>query len=410
MSDNLKRILLIIGLVTVSALIAWGIYSFFTRTGAPATRPPGKVTTTTPGKLPTAGERPATTTGGTGAGELPTAQVVPDSIPQITPSYYQPQLVKQVITDNISFSNLSQKNNLRYYSPNEGKFYRLDATGKPTELSAQVFYNVEKVTWAPNNDKAVLYYPDGSKIVYNFETQKQVSMPKHWEEFSFSNNGTELAAKSMGLSSDNRWLVTTKDDGTGTRLVEPMGDNADKVTVDWSPTGQVVAFSDTGEPLGADRKEILFVGLNGENFKSAIVEGTDFRPAWSPTGQKLLYSVYSAASDLKPEVWIVDAYGDDIGNNRKMLKLNTWADKCTFKDDNTVFCAVPKELPRGAGMLPEVAAGIYDNLYKIDVRTGLKTAINLDKEYTIDSLSVDSVNNKLYFTSTNQTGVFEVKI
>jgi hypothetical protein len=39
-----------------------------------------------------------------------------------------------------------------------------------------------------------------------------------------------------------------------------MGENESKVTVDWSPNRQFIALSRTGDALGADREEVLFIG------------------------------------------------------------------------------------------------------------------------------------------------------
>ena len=87
---------------------------------------------------------------------------------------------------------------MRYYNANDGKFYHLTSDGQIKEMSEQTFYNVNKVTWANNTDKAVLEYPDSSKIVYDFDKQKQTTLPKHWEEFSFSPDGGQIAAKAWG--------------------------------------------------------------------------------------------------------------------------------------------------------------------------------------------------------------------
>jgi dipeptidyl aminopeptidase/acylaminoacyl peptidase len=299
---------------------------------------------------------------------------------------------------------------MRYYNANDGKFYRVLPNGTIEKLSDEVFYNAEKVTWAKNKNQAVIEYPDKAKIVYNFDTKKQVSLPKHWEEFSFSSDGNQIAAKSLGLDPSNRWLATINSDGTGAKFIEPMGENADKVIINWSPNQQVVAFSQTGAPQGGERREVLFVGLNGENFKSAIVDGSGFLPQWSSSGQKLLYSVYSSRSEFKPELWIVDAQGDNIGNNRKLLQLNTWADKCTFGNDETIYCAVPKDLPVGAGMSRTIANSNYDELYKIDLKTNLKTPISLDGNYTINSIFYDSAKNKLLFTDLNKTGLYQSQL
>lgn len=299
---------------------------------------------------------------------------------------------------------------MRFYNENDGKFYRIATDGTTEKLSDKVFYNVSKTTWANGTNKAVLEFPDQSKVIYNFEKDKQYTLPKHWEEFSFSPDDDKIAAKSIGYSPENRWLVTVGDDGTGTNLIEPMGENGDKVTVSWSPNRQVVAFSKTGaNDLGAYRKEILLVGQNHENFKSITVEGTGFESQWSPTGEKLLYSVYSPNSDYKPELWITDSSGENIGSNRQLLKLNTWSNKCAFADNSTVYCAVPRSLPQGAGISPAIANGTPDDLYKIDLTTGFKTPIDLGGDYSVKNIYFDKTNNKVIFSDYNQTGIFEAK-
>jgi hypothetical protein len=136
----------------------------------------------------------------------------------------------------------------------------------------------------------------------------------------------------------------------------------------------------------------------------------DFQPAWSPTGKKLLYSVDSARSDFKPELWVVNGYGDDIGTGRLNLGLNTWADKCSFGGDDTLFCAVPRNLPQGAGMSPDVAKDSYDDVYKIDLKTGTKIPIPLGDNYHVTNISYDQTKNKIYFTDPDQTGIFEAKL
>jgi hypothetical protein len=412
MSPTVKRALLILGFLVLVGLIGFGLYYMFTRSQAPtATRPPVAGAPTGSGALP--GSQTRTTTagvgdGGVGAGGLPTAGITrqPDN-----QNFYRPQAVTQLTKDLAVYPSVASNNgSLRYHNASDGKFYKTNADGSLSSLSDQVFFNVQDVTWAKTQDKAVLSYPDGSKIVYDFAKNKQVTLPKHWEDFSFSPDSSEIAAKSIGLSPENRWLVTTKDDGTGTKLIEPLGNNAEKVIVDWSPSRQVAAFSKTGAPQGADRSEIFLLGLGGENFKSIIVEGLDFQSQWSTTGQKLLYSVDSARSGYKPELWITNAYGDQIGSGRLSLQLNTWAEKCTFADDNTVYCAAPRELPEGAGMVPEIARTTPDDLYKIDLKTGLKTPIALDKNYTFDTVSYDATRKKVIFTDTQQVGAFQVNL
>jgi hypothetical protein len=405
-----KRIALGVVILVIAGLMGYVLYYFFVRTANLGTTNTQNPTGQAPaGQLPGSGTRPITTTGTTLG---PNGEVLPSSgvIEPSSPSYYQPSITTQILSENAKNPSLSNSGDFRYYNANDGKFYRVMPDGRVEKLSDAVFYNAQKVTWSKNKNQAIIEYPDSAKIIYNFDTKKQVTLPKHWQDFSFSNDGNQIAAKSLGLDPSNRWLITVNSDGTGAKLIEPMGENADKVIVNWSPNQQVAAFSQTGAPQGGERREVLFVGLNGENFKSAIVDGSGFLPEWSTTGKKLLYSVYSSRSDFKPELWLVDAQGDSIGNNRKLLQINTWADKCTFSDDDTVFCAVPRDLPTGAGMSRSITNFNYDDLYKIDLKTNLKTPISLDGDYNINNIFYDAGSNKVIFTDLNQTGVFESQL
>ena len=71
---------------------------------------------------------------------------------------------------------------------------------------------------------------------------------------------------------------------------------------------------------------------------------------------------------------------------------------------------MPRSLPEGAGISPAIAAGTPDDLYKIDLTTGLKTTIPTGGDYSIGNLSYDEANKRLLFGDQNQSGVFEVKL
>ncbi len=397
-------------LLTVAGLVGYGLYYFFIKTSQIGQNTDGaNPPSSTAGQFPESGVK-TTSTVNTAVG--PNGELLPVSsiIQSENPTYYKPSQTNQILSETATNPSLSNGGDFRYYSADDGKFYRITPNGETKQLSDQVFYNAQKVTWAKNKNQAVIEYPDNSKIIYNFDTNKQVSLPKHWQDFSFSGDGNQIAAKSLGLDPSSRWLITANTDFTGAKFIEPMGENADKVIINWSPSQQVVAFSQTGEPQGGERREVLFIGLNGENFKSAIVEGAGFSPQWSSSGKKLLYSVYNSRSDFKPELWLTDAYGDSIGDNRKLLQLNTWADKCTFANDETIYCAVPNELPTGAGLSREVARYSSDSLYKIDLKTNTKTPISLNADYNISNIFYDAAKNKIIFTDLNKTGVFESQL
>jgi hypothetical protein len=151
--------------------------------------------------------------------------------------------------------------------------------------------------------------------------------------------------------------------------------------------------------------------LNNENFKSTVVEGRGFQPKWAPEGKQLLYSVYSSSNDLKPNLWIVDAQGDNIGSNRKNLNIETWANKCTFAGNSELYCAVPENLEEGSGIMPELAKNTKDNLYKINLKNGAKKLIAVpDGSYNISNLIVSENQNYIYFNDETTQKLYKIKL
>lgn len=397
-----KKRLLLIGLfVAAVILIAYGLYYFFWK--KPAALPKPVVTIPAPiapGVLPTA---PVGVPPGIIPALPPTAMALPKAASIAQGGLTQaPALTSAAAL----FPTISADGkNLNYYDPASGKFYRVTPDGQATLLSAASFYNVQKITWGPQSDKAILEYPDNSKILYNFTTQKQATLPKHWEDFSFTAAGNQIAAKSIGISPENRWLVIAKDDGSEAKVIEPLGKNADKVQVNWSPAGGVIAFAATGDALGFARKEIIPLGPNNENYKPLIVEGFDFQPKWAPSGEKLLYSTFNQDNNYHPTLWLTNAQGEQMGSGRHKLNLSTWAEKCAFADNDTVFCAVPNQLEKGIGFVPELAKQSPDTLYKVNLKTNIKTVVAAPEgNPSMSNLVISTDKSILYFTN-NVTGL-----
>jgi Tol biopolymer transport system component len=305
-------------------------------------------------------------------------------------------------------------NNINFYNPEDGKFYTIDAEGNIVLLSDKRFADVETVEWNGTSDKAVLEFPDGTNIVYDFSAERQVTLPSHWEDFEFSPVADELLAKSVAVDPNNRWLVVSSSDGSNVQAVAALGENGDKVDVNWSPNDQVIGFADTAEQIsgGVDRKMILPLGKDDQNYKGLVVEGLGFLSLWSPSGSQLMYSVAGDYSDNKPLLWIVDATPGTMGENRRSLGLNTWADKCTFSDNLTAYCAVPASLPANSGLSRGLYSSNPDHLYKVDLSTGRSARIAIpETSTTMEDLSVSADGSLLYFTnrSTGRLQLIQLK-
>lgn len=393
--SNLKKILLGVLLLAVVSGLFFVIYYLFFKPSESAPTPVENTNTVPGSGLPQAGE------GGnlpyvpplTGAGALTAASPVARGGATISPTLVNSFTLGATLSSN--------GNTVRYYDQATGKFMIVDADGKTVSLSEETFPNVVKVTWSGDSDKAVMEFPDNSKIVYNFATKKQSTIPASWSSFSFSPGSDRMAALQISDSAASRYLVTANADGSGTQAVESLGNNADAVTVAWSPAGDVLALSETGEPGsgGFGSKEVLFIGANGENFRSTEVNGLNFTPIWSPDGSYLLYSAAGGDDDFKPRLFTVTGGGENRGGGRRAINLFTTADKCVFSTTKIAYCAVPDSMPEGAGLSPEVMIGIPDSIYKLNVATGAITLIGRpDVDTTISSLTVSTDGGTLFFT------------
>jgi len=416
--SKLKKILIIIGFIIFTALMAYLIWiTFFKKDVGIEINPNG---TSTNSGLPSSSNNQGQLPNGTDGGQTTATSSNTQTEPQPSDSGNNNQAsaiaiggvtkTDLLVSDSVLNQTLSQDgNSVQFYDQDDGKFYIVDENGNKIPLSDKVFYNVENVEWAPNKTKAVIEYPDDTKIVYDFATEKQYTLPKHWEDFSFSTDSTKLVNKSLGTDEDNRWLIVSSSDGSQSTAVEYIGTNDANVIASWSPNNQTVGMYTKG--VDFDTREVFFIGQNDENFKSTKIEGWGFEGQWSTNGDRLLYSVYSPNNDLKPQLWIVEAQGDNIGTDRTNLNLQTWSTKCTFADNNTIYCAVPLYLQAGAGMYPSLADETPDHLYKINANNGIKELIAVpDTTYNISSISVSTNQENLFFTDKTTGRLYKIRL
>ena len=405
MSDRAKRLLIIIAFVAIILLLGVAIWLVFLRPLALPTPavPPTPATRPSAGGLAPAAPAPSRIVPTTppAAGTVP-SPVAAGGLTKTTTLSSSPVLAPFIAPDGVS---------VQYYNRTDGKFYRILSDGTARALSDKVFYNVSRVSWAPDRQRAILEYPDGSNILYNFVTGSQSTLPKHWQSFSFSPRSDGIAFLAMGTQTDDRWLATAASDGANSKPIEPLGNNASKVQVSWSPNDQVIAFSKTGSPQGFGEQDILLVGKNHENFRALTVSGIGFDGRWSPDGQHILYSVSSPADQWVPKVWVTDGLPEQIGGHKTPLDLATWVNKCAFSGATTVYCAVPRELPAGVGLYPTAIANTPDRLWKVNLQSGARQLVAIPPDdHTIDNLIISPDESFLYFTDQISGQLYKINL
>ena len=96
-----------------------------------------------------------------------------------------------------------------------------------------------------------------------------------------------------------------------------------------------------------------------------------------------------------------------MGSNRRSLPLNTWADKCTYSDSSTAYCAVPQNLPAGSGLQRTLAIGVPDSVYRLNTKTGFSELVAVpENNISMTSLTVADDGSTLFFQNA-VTGTLE---
>lgn len=303
-----------------------------------------------------------------------------------------------------------------YYDGTTGELFRLTPDGLTrSAVGGKTFPGADSVVWSPDGQKVVLAFPDDSQVVYDLEKRQQVTLPSEAQDVVFSPDSQSLAYKFLGRDQDDRYLTVTNADGSNAKFIEKLGDRAHQVDVDWSPNRQVVATFARGAT--ATQQEVIFLGQNNENFPSATVAGRGFQSRWAPDGQSILYTVRTPDSLDNPTLWIMDGRPESLGQRQVSLGLETFVDKCAFAPGgSSVYCAVPEFLPEGAGLVPEVARGIPDDLYRIDLRTGSRqlvarpTDATGSLQFSATDLVVSTNEEFLYFRDAPTGSVRQVRL
>ncbi len=372
--SNLRRILLSLALLAAAGAMGFGLYWLFFRvpTPSPVTPPPGAGG----GQFPPSGQGGGGTAA-TGTGRFP-----------ITPADGVGPYVTASTTDGVAGAVAAPDGSIRYYDSIRKQFVNLAADGSIQPLSPDRFFGVSDVTWAPGNSRAVVAYPDGSKVLYDFATQQQSTLPRAMQDVSFDPSGTKLASLYLGSTKEEQWLVTSNADGSQIQLVEPVGGKVNNFKPSWSPSGQIVGLF--AEAVDGERQEVVPIGRNGENFRSFVAPGRGFTAEWSPSGERILYSVFNSASQGRPELYLADGRADTFGANSTSLGLSTSADWCSFSG-GSVYCAALDTPPALLGSYPELAQGQASSLWRIDLASGQRTRVaQLPQGFTPSRVTADA--------------------
>ncbi len=395
----MRRLIFIIGLALLFALFGVFLWlAFFKPTPVLVNKiePPSG----SPGEFPVSGPGAPVSPKG---GEPPSTPPGPARFPE---AHAVQRLVQSEIKEPILNSDGAS---MILWDSQDSRFWTVDGEGKRVMLSQKEFPDISQAVFSPDRSQAIIEFPDGANVLYNFSTKSQTTLPASWKDFSFSPEGGSIVFKSMGREMESRYLATASPDGSNFKVITTLGDEDRTVFPTWSPQGQIAAMF---VKYKANRQQLYFLGTNEENFNSIPLPGIGFKPLWAPQGERLAYQVYSAETDYRPSLWAVDASPDSLGANRVNLNILTFIQKCAWnKTGSTMYCAVPRNLPEGAALAPQVAENEPDDIWKIDPRTGIKTLIfSPEEDMAVEKLFISTDEQSLFVQDQQGHGLQTVKL
>ena len=120
---------------------------------------------------------------------------------------------------------------------------------------------------------------------------------------------TRLTGRAYSVYID---LAIVRPDGSEQRTLVSNGGSAAR----WSPDGKLLAYSDGDKSYVLRPWDLAVIGLNGGN-PNSLVDGDasttiNFNPAWTPDGSQIVFSRAPVGGQDSSEVFIVNANGSGL--------------------------------------------------------------------------------------------------
>jgi len=344
--------------------------------------------------------------------EPPLTAVPPTQLPTPIATGRETQL--GVVTNRFLTNSIPAHQGIAAYDPLSGNFVRVETDGKISALSDKKFFGVTNINWGPNGNQAILGFADGSNLYFDFTRNIGIRLPDEIREPSFNQNGTSIAFKWIDPRDPNRnYIGVGRPDGGGLRFVEHIGRKSRITQIKWSPDERFVAT--VHDPYNPNAQQIFFIGQNQERFGSVIVPGLSARYIYTPNSKLMLASTIDMERDGNHVLQIISV---ESGNTGTVLTtgLKTTVEKCVITPDSTTaFCAVPRNLPRGAGAVPELAVGVFDDFYQLDLKDGKAKVLALpviDGTQNVigTNLSLARDGTELWFTNSVDGRLLSIRL
>lgn len=300
---------------------------------------------------------------------------------------------------------------IKYYSATDGTVWQVDADGEnKTQISSAALPGLKEVKWSPDSSRVLTHFvKEGKDVFYEYDYNKKagLQLKDGLDAASWDNLGAKIIYKYYDAKSGKRTLNLANPDGSGWQTIA-----ADVVPRDVSiatiPLTSLVSFWNS--PKATEESKLQTVGVVGGEVKSVLSGkfGADY--LWSQDGSQALVSSVSGNAMMLGLVDLTGKYRD--------LNISTMVSKCAWsKDNKTIYCALPTNIPAGATMPDDYASGklnTQDTFWKIDTATAVKTQIVQTKEMTTSldasNMLLSPTEDSVLFVNRADRGLYRLEL
>lgn len=384
MPKKLLNIIIILLVVTVSALL---VYNFGLK------KKPGKPTDET--KPPAAGQ-PAIT--------------APQPAPRI-------QVISQ---ERVFWPRLSADGKKLIYFQTNGNLFESDFSGKEiNKISSLALTNLLKVIWpATSQEKVIAIFNENGKTkkyFYDYKSGLSVALGDSIGWINWSPDAKKIVYQFRDFKTDKNTISISNPDGSGWQDI--FKTRLENLIVEW-PIKEKISLR---APVSGLSQGLLYT-LNPANgdFQKILSDFYGLNIKWSPDAKRILFSTTNADGQN-----LTLFVGDELGQNRKDLKIATLIEKCLWSQDNrALFCAIPQKLSENAVWPDDYYKGkvpVSDEFYKISLETGTQTKlseqfnereIGYDTQFSYDAqnLLLSPKEDYLFFVNRRNGLLYQVRL
>ncbi len=328
------------------------------------------------------------------------------------PTIVAPQIPPKVSTDPITAISdeavlsptlASGSDAIKYYSKNSGRVYQIDFDGNNKRtFSDKELIGISDVSWSPDKNKVITKFMSAGATKfysYDYTTLQSTPLKKNVDEIAWQNSSNRIFYKYYDAATKKRTLNISDPDGTNwTKLADIDFRN---VSIAQIPKSSLVSF--WNKPDSFFETTLKSVPLIGGEEKSLLkgIFGADY--LWNKDGTMALVSYSDTKGSTKIQLATINSNGGEFKN----LDFPSLTSKCTWAKDNvTVYCAMPGEVPASAIMPNDYDQEKFhttDTFWKINTTTGEKNRIidlnKITEKYDAANPFLDINESILFFTN-----------